>query len=114
MTCHFPRHAAVAAADDQHFFRIGVQHHRRVSHHFLISKFIKFGQLHDAVKHQHFAEFASIVDLNVLIFALDIAQKLFYSNGVAETVVDFVDEERFFICHWVPPESYWRIATCKR
>ena len=40
VAAHFPSHAAVAAADNEHPFRMGMQHEGHVGNHFMVGPFI--------------------------------------------------------------------------
>ena len=66
MTDGFPGSAAVAAADDEDFLRVGMEEQGDVDDAFVIHKFIFDRRLENTVQDQHAAKFLGIGDDDVL------------------------------------------------
>ena len=66
MAAHFARHAAVAAADNEHALRPRMQHERHMRDHFMIRPLILHRRLENAVQDQHPPVLLRFGNLNLL------------------------------------------------
>ena len=76
--------AAVAAADDQHLFRLAVGEERHVRHHLVVDEFVLGGDLGRAVEHQHLAEELVLEQHQMLVLGLHLVEHLLDLEGHAE------------------------------
>src|SRR6185312_14594496 len=64
---HLPERAAVAAADDQNISCVSVRDHRHMGDHLMVDMAVSFGELDDAVEHEHLSECWILEHENVLV-----------------------------------------------
>ncbi|MPN41372.1 hypothetical protein SDC9_188918 [bioreactor metagenome] len=69
VAAQFAQRAAVAGADHQHFFYLGVHGHRRVDQHLMVDKLILLRQHDHIIQRQHAAELPALKDVDLLVIA---------------------------------------------
>ena len=98
MPADFAQHAAVAAADDQHFLRRAVRQQRHVGQHFVIDELVTLGGLHHAVERHYAPQHRVLEDHRILMIGLLAVQHLLYREVLAEARMQrFVPN--FFLGH---------------
>src|SRR5690606_17116159 len=96
MTGDFTQHGTVAAADNQHMFRVAVGQQRDVGHHLVIDKLIALGGLHHTVQRHHAAKGSVLEDDQILMIGFLVVKHVIHGKVLTKLIMQRFMPYRFF------------------